>query len=273
MAAVTGRTWVCDVTGSFSARVAARSAEVYADFLLPDLDAGMTLLDAGCGSGEITVGLARHVKTVVGVDAEGGFEDCVRHLEQAGQDNVILEIGDLYRLGYPDGYFDACLCHSVLEALEEPLVALGELERVLKPGAILAVASVAYSGIILSGGDASLLKRFYAVREELWKREGIANPYLGGELRGLLNSAGFGDIVATTKCIAYGTPTSVRAFGLDRAADCEDPWYRESAIAQGLATEHDLAAMMRAWRRWSESPDAYLAFPWCRATGRKRGRA
>jgi len=56
---------------------------------------------------------------------------------------------------------DAVLGHSVLEALDRPGDALDEMRRVLRPGGIVAVASVEYGGLVLAGPDAPLLRRFY----------------------------------------------------------------------------------------------------------------
>lgn len=74
---------------------------------------------------------------------------------------------------------------------------------------------------------------------------------------------------ATSKYVCYGTPEAVSSFGTDRAADCDDTWYRRDAIRHGLAIGTDLDEMRQAWLEWSTSPDAYAAFAWCRALGRK----
>src|SRR3712207_7201034 len=60
-------------------RLARRTAADAAAFLLPHLRPGMRLLDAGCGPGTITVGLAGAVQPgeVVGIDPDAG------RLEQA----------------------------------------------------------------------------------------------------------------------------------------------------------------------------------------------
>ena len=48
----------------------ARTAEVYADFLLPYLASDTHLVDVGCGSGELSLDLARRVGAVTGIDMD-----------------------------------------------------------------------------------------------------------------------------------------------------------------------------------------------------------
>ena len=57
---------------TFEAELAKRMASQEAAFLLPHLRAGMHVLDAGCGPGSITLGLAAAVAPgeVVGIDIQ-----------------------------------------------------------------------------------------------------------------------------------------------------------------------------------------------------------
>jgi SAM-dependent methyltransferase len=257
---------------SFEEMLTTRSAATYADFLLPHLRDGFRLLDAGCGSGSIAVGLAGSVGRIVGVDPdEDAFGDAQRHAAEHGIENVEFRVGDIYALEFPDATFDACLCHSMLETLERPLDGLLEIKRVLEPGGVVGVACVEYGGLILAGPRVEVLRRFYALRERLWLLDGHADPYRGRELRGLLTQAGFDPVEATSKYICYGTPEEARSFGAARAADCSDTWYRRDALKHRLATVEDLDAMREAWLAWSTSADAYAAFAWCRALGWKPG--
>ena len=125
-------------------------------------------------------------------------------------------------LDLPTNEFDACLCHSMLETLDDPLKVLLEIKRTLKPGGVVAVACVEYGGLVLAGPEEELLKRFYAVRERVWQLEGAADPYRGRRLRGLLHQAGFDGVDATTKCFSYGIAQAVESFGRARAEDCGD---------------------------------------------------
>jgi SAM-dependent methyltransferase len=248
----------------------ARSASVYADFLLPHLTDQARLVDVGCGDGELTVDLAEHVHSVVGVDTDVDEIAAARALAaRCGLSNATFQIGDAYELGLADESADAVLGHSSLEALDRPRKALAEMWRVLRPGGVVAVASVEYDGLILSGPRSDLLRRFYDIREQLWLRDG-ADPYLGRRLRGLLAESGFADIEATTKALSYGTPELVSTFGRGRAEECGDAWYAAFALETGLATQADLSAMRAAWLEFADSPSAYASFTWCRALGWKR---
>lgn len=50
----------------------------------------------------------------------------------------------------------------------------------LKLGGLIGMASVEYEGVMMiAGSQEPLLRKFYAVREKLWRLEGIADPRLG----------------------------------------------------------------------------------------------
>jgi SAM-dependent methyltransferase len=254
---------------TFEAFLATRNAADYADFFLPYLTTDSRVLDVGCGTGTITIGLAEKAGEVAGVDPDDEFTDARRYASEHGLENVEFRRGSIYDLELPEGHFDACLAHSMLETLERPLDGLIEIERVLKPGGVLGVACVEYGGVIIAGRGEELLRRF-SVRERLWQLENTADPYRGRRLRGLLAQAGFEGVTATSKFFSYGMPATVEEFGLARAEQCgDDDWYSGHAQEHDLLTAGELDEMRRAWVEWSKAPDAYLAFAWCRAVGRK----
>jgi len=246
-----------------------RSASVYADFLLPHLNGETHLVDVGCGSGELTLDLARRVGRVCGIDGDAGEIGRAQAAATASRTtNADFVVGDAYALPLPDDHADAVFGHSVLEAVERPADVVAEMRRVARPGGLVAVASVEYGGLILGGPHESRTRQFFDIRERLWLTQG-AFPYRGRDLRGLLVASGLARVEATTTSVSYGTEDAVREFGLGRADDCRDEWYVESAQREGLATADDLATMRGAWLEWAESPSSYAAFAWCRALGRK----
>lgn len=255
---------------TFAADLLTRTAADYADFLIPALGTDVHLLDVGCGSGTITLGCAPLVHQVIGVDLDAAaFLDAQQYAQQHGMTTIEFRVGNVYALEFPAAQFDAALCHSVLEMLDRPLAALAEIKRTLKPGGVLGVACVEYGGLILAGPNDALLRRFYAIREQLWMLAAASDPYRGRSLRGLLHEAGFEGVIATSRYICAGTDEAVRAFGRGQAHECRDAWYAGQAQTHGLVTQRDLAAMEAAWLEWSESTQAFAAFAWCRAIGRK----
>jgi ubiquinone/menaquinone biosynthesis C-methylase UbiE len=102
--------------------------------LARDLRPGQRLLDVGCGTGAMTLGMAQAVAPaeVIGVDQGSALLDQARALG-AGQPNLSFVQADIYQLPFgPE--FDVVVCARVLQWLGEPLRAVHELTRVLRPG-------------------------------------------------------------------------------------------------------------------------------------------
>ena len=103
---------------------------------------GSRVLEAGCGVGAQTVLLAgnspqaRFTCVDVSVESLKLAETAVR---RAGISNVAFRAGDLFQLPFDADSFDHVFLCFVLEHLEDPLRALRELKRVLKPAGTLTV--------------------------------------------------------------------------------------------------------------------------------------
>jgi SAM-dependent methyltransferase len=247
-----------------------RSAAEYADFVLPRIGRDHRVLDVGCGPGSITLGLAEVAGDVTGMDVDDAeFTDARAYAADHGIANVRFLEGSIYRLEFPDASFDVCTMFAMLETLDDPTAALAEVRRVVKPGGLVAASSIEYGGLILHGPDEPLLRRFYELRLRLWEAQGDVHPERGRELRGLFLTAGFEEVESVTTYFSYGTEERVRSFGLGRAADCRDEWYVEGVTRLLLADQAEIDELERAWIRWSASPDAFAAFAWGRATGRR----
>src|SRR5437660_8574741 len=142
--------------GAHSPAHARRTAAHNAAFLLPHLKPGMKLLDTGCGPGSITIGLAEAVAPAetVGIDASADAIEEARALAASrGCTNLRFEVADVYALPFEDATFDAAFSHAVMQHLRDPLTALREIRRVLKPGGVVGIADADHDGTILAPPD------------------------------------------------------------------------------------------------------------------------
>ena len=111
----------------------------------------MRLLDCGCGPGGITIGLARRVSPgeVVGVDVGGEQLERARERASAANVRATFREASVYSLPFPEAHFDAVFSHALVEHLAEPIKALAEVNRVLKPGGCVGLRSPDWGGFVL----------------------------------------------------------------------------------------------------------------------------
>ena len=102
-----------------------------------ELQAGVRLLDIGCGGGDFcALALARGAQ-VSGIDAAPAMVEIARG-HAAGAD---LRVGAMERLPWDDGTFDAVTGFNSLQFADDPVSALREWVRVVRPGGKVAICA------------------------------------------------------------------------------------------------------------------------------------
>ncbi len=112
------------------------------------LSNGMTVLDAGCGPGRLTVPMARGVAPagrVVALDLQPGMLARAKaKTDAAGCVNVDFLAGGLGNHKLGANQFDRAVLVTVLGEIPDRAAALAELFDTLKPGGILAIVEVIF---------------------------------------------------------------------------------------------------------------------------------
>jgi SAM-dependent methyltransferase len=100
------------------------------------------VLDAGSGDGAMASLLARRCRSLTCLDASPRVLQAARR-RLAGQHNVTFAPGDVQALPFPDQRFDHVLLLHVLTYAADPVSALREAARVLRPRGNLVVSTLA----------------------------------------------------------------------------------------------------------------------------------
>ncbi len=234
-----------------------RTVENSAAYLVPHLRPGASLLDVGCGPGTITADLAERLApgSVVGIDAAAAIIDQARAANPL--DNLRFDVDDCYHLSFSDGSFDVVHAHQVLQHLSDPVAALVEMRRVVKPDGVVAVRDADYGGMFwyprLDGLD-----RWMALYQAVARRN-RAEPDAGRRLVAWSREAGFEAVTPSASAWCFATAADRRWWGQLWSERVQESALAVHAIEYGIADGADLARLGQVWIDWSEHPDAWFA--------------
>jgi|DewCreStandDraft_4_1066084.scaffolds.fasta_scaffold111652_1 ubiquinone/menaquinone biosynthesis C-methylase UbiE/uncharacterized protein YbaR (Trm112 family) len=157
--------------------------EVPATLRMLDLRSTDILLEAGCGTGRMSVAFANRCRHLIAADYSWeSLRVCAAKLAGAGITNAALVQADICRLPFRDGVFDRIVSCQVLEHVptsESRCAAVEELARVAAPHAVMALSAYKYS----------LLMRLFGQREGEHGGGIYFRRFTYAELRELLGQA------------------------------------------------------------------------------------
>ncbi len=227
--------------------------------LVPHLRPGMELVDCGCGPGSITTGLAELVAPgrAVGVDLEPRQLETARGLAaERGADNLRFEQASIYELPFPDASFDVATAHFVIEHVREPLRALREMRRVLRPGGIAAIKDPYYPAFTFRPRLPAIV-RFEELTAKVRDHIGASGAY-AADLRAHLLEAGFERSVAEAGTeTPAGSSAGSQMLPFVLRNQLRERAFRDTVLRQGWATEAELERLEAEAATLGERPDLF----------------
>ena len=183
--------WLCDAAG---------------------LKPGLTALDLACGSGQPSSTAAARVRPGGRVVATDLSPDMVavtkRKAERLGLDNLEAREMDMQALSFSDASFDGATCRFGLMFCPDPVKAVSEIRRVLKPGARFAAAvwDVPAKNPFFTS-ITSVLGDFVALPPPDPTAPGVFRLAPPGELERVLTAGGFSNVAVEARPITltYGS--------------------------------------------------------------------
>lgn len=158
--------------------------------LLPPLE----VADFGCGSGTLSVEIAKWAKQVIAIDqSRAALDQSRQRAKAAGLANIRFLREDLHRLTLPDAHLDLVVVSQSLHHMEDPRAVLGEAFRILKPGGRLIVVELMPHG-------------------ETWVQDRLGHRHLGfepAELEKVLGVLGFARVARVAHDRVAGSPFRV----------------------------------------------------------------
>lgn len=238
---------------------ARRTAANSAGFVLDRLRAEHELLDLGCGPGSITLDLAGIVTRVIGIDAAPeAIDRATADASRRGVTNVEFRVGDVYTLDFDDESFDVVYAHQLLQHLGDPVAALAEAYRVLRPGGIIAVRDADY-GTMVHSPHQPLIDRWLDLYHIIARHNG-GEPDAGRYLGSWVTAAGFIDVDVTTSTWTYATPDAVAGWSDLWTSRLRTARFGRSLIEEGFADHDEVEATAAAFEDWARAPQPFFAF-------------
>ena len=239
-----------------------RTVENSAKYLEVHLHPKAYLLDVGCGPGTITIDFAKRLAegTVLGIDVSDEIIQKARIAsEELGVDNCSFDTGDTYDLDFEDNTFDIVHAHQLLQHLTDPVAAIREMRRVVRPGGIVALRDADYGGMIWAPADPKL-----DVWMDLYQRMTRENKVVANAGRYLFSWArevSFSSVDASSSTWTFSTDETRQWWGGLWAERIQKSTFADQIFEHDLGSQDLLDELSAAFKRWADKPDGFFLVP------------
>jgi SAM-dependent methyltransferase len=219
---------------------------------------GQQCFDIGCGSGDVTLELARRIGPsgkAVGADIDETQLDIARReVDAKGIRNVEFRLLDIRTMKEDIGsVFDVVYARFLLTHLDGPSRAVAAFYRYVRPGGLVIVEDIDFNGYF-TYPESEAFQRYKELYCTLVRRRG-GDPNIGPRLPFLLTDGGF-EKVDMTLVQPIGTKGEVKllnAITLENIAD--------AIMQDGLASRQEIDTLVQDLYRFADNPRTVAGVP------------
>jgi ubiquinone/menaquinone biosynthesis C-methylase UbiE len=105
-----------------------------------EIPMGSNILEAGCGTGQMSIALSRYARQIYSIDlSKGSLIEAKKFINSNNIKSVHLFRMNIFKLFFEENTFDIVISNGVLHHTYNPKLAFSKLVKVLKPGGIIVI--------------------------------------------------------------------------------------------------------------------------------------
>ncbi|MBO1580923.1 methyltransferase domain-containing protein [Bacillus sp. XF8] len=224
-----------------------------------------TIIELGSGPGFLLEKLLTHIPQVkvTGVEIDPLLVNyATEYLKKEDQSRWQVHEGDIMQTGMKDNTYDFAITRLVLEHLPDPIKAMQEIYRIVKPGGKVIVVDNDFEMHIMTYPPVLGLRELYDAYCKARFAEG-GNPKIGRELPHILKDGGFSDVQFNI-ISAHST-----ILGDEMFFQSEGVGIPYKLMQDGFLSSKDLGKISIGWRNMIQDEKHAIVRQLCLAVGEK----
>ena len=129
-----------DDVDDFGSLIDKASKSIFAKKLDEEIPIGARVLEAGCGTGQLSIFLSRFNREIFSIDiSRGSLIEAKRFIDKCGIKNVYLSRMNIFKNFFQENFFDVVISNGVLHHTHNTELAFKNITKLLKPNGYILI--------------------------------------------------------------------------------------------------------------------------------------